>query len=325
MAGNTRRFVIVTRTPRAMEVRRTYASASLARFALKARKENYSTYASEEKVVMDALEVVKTAIHDLGHVLEIDRSLLPSTPFHSDDIFIAVGQDGLVANILRYSRELPVIGVNPDPSRYEGALLPFKPAEMSGVARSVLNRVQPVQRITLAEGIFSGGGRVIAANDLFVGKADHSSALYRISQNAREERQSSSGILISTPMGATAWQRSILAGAQGIVHALTGEHINVKISSSPRDDRSLSFWVREPWPSVASQANIIAGNVSEMAPLTVISEMGSGGVVFADGMQQDSFPFPAGELLTIKPAAISGSLVVSREIVSGPISPPLSY
>lgn len=191
MAGHSRRFVIVTRTPRAAEVRRTYASASLARFALKERHESYSTYATEEEAILKAIEQVKAALHDLGHILEIDRSLLPSTPFHGDDIFVAVGQDGLVANTLRYSRELPVIGINPDPARYEGALLPFTPGDTLQAARAVLEKSFPVQKITLAEGKFSNGACIIAANDLFIGKTDHSSALYRVAQHAKEERQSS--------------------------------------------------------------------------------------------------------------------------------------
>ena len=324
MAAHTRRFVIVTRTPRAAEVRRTYASASLARFALKERHESYSTYSAEEEAILEAIERVKAALHDLGHILEIDRSLLPSTPFHGDDIFVAVGQDGLVANTLRYSRELPVIGINPDPARYEGALLPFTPSDASQAARAVLEKSFPIQKITLAEGKFSNGASIIAANDLFIGKADHSSALYRVAQHAKEERQSSSGILVSTPMGATAWQRSILAGARGIIQTFARETVIPDVPPPAKSERSLSFWVREPWPSVASQANIVAGHVTEIAPLTVVSEMGSGGVVFADGMQQDSFPFPAGERLTIKPATISGALVVkSVESARYATPPPL--
>ncbi len=325
MAGHSRRFVIVTRTPRAAEVRRTYASASLARFALKERNESYATYSTEEEAILKAIEEVKEAIHDLGHILEIDRSLLPTTPFHGDDIFVAVGQDGLVANILRYAGELPVIGINPDPARYEGALLPFTPGDALRAAHGVLEKSFPIQKITLAEGRFSNGARIIAANDLFVGKADHSSALYRVAQHSKEERQSSSGILVSTPMGATAWQRSILAGARGIIQILAKGTVIPEVRPSTKSERSLSFWVREPWPSVASQATIVAGNVSEAAPLTVISEMGSGGVVFADGMQQDSFPFPAGERLTIKPAAISGALVVKaleQNLLMPPPVPP---
>jgi hypothetical protein len=42
----------------------------------------------------------------------------------------------------------------------------------------------------------------------------------------------------------------------------------------------------------------------------VISEMGSGAVAFADGMQQDSFPFPAGERLVIKSVGVVGKLVL---------------
>ena len=36
-----------------------------------------------------------------------------------------LGQDGLVANTLKYTGTRPVVGVNPDPGRFDGVLLPF--------------------------------------------------------------------------------------------------------------------------------------------------------------------------------------------------------
>ena len=42
-----------------------------------------------------------------------------------DDIVVALGQDGLVANTLKYLQGQPLVGVNPDPHRYDGVLLPF--------------------------------------------------------------------------------------------------------------------------------------------------------------------------------------------------------
>jgi NAD kinase len=226
---NIRRLVIVTRQPRALEVRRTYASANLARFALREREEDYSSYASEEELLLQGLETVKSAIYELGHILEIDRSLLPTTRFHQDDIFVAVGQDGLVANILRYAGELPVIGINPDPARYEGTLLPFEPSDAAQAVLGTIDASLPVQRVTLAEGLFSSGIRILAANDIYIGKFDHSSALYRIQLSSRTERQSSSGILISTPMGATAWERSIVTGAAAVVRAITGRQLAITV------------------------------------------------------------------------------------------------
>lgn len=52
----------------------------------------------------------------------IDRSLLPNFLFGDDDIVVAIGQDGLVANTLKYLTEQVLIGVNPDPHRWDGIL-----------------------------------------------------------------------------------------------------------------------------------------------------------------------------------------------------------
>ncbi|EUA08090.1 hypothetical protein I546_5047 [Mycobacterium kansasii 732] len=41
---------------------------------------------------------------------------------------IVVGQDGLVANAAKYLDGQPVIGVNPEPDRNAGVLVPHAPA-----------------------------------------------------------------------------------------------------------------------------------------------------------------------------------------------------
>ena len=45
------------------------------------------------------------------------------TFFGPEDVIIAVGQDGLVANVAKYLDGQPVVGVNPDPQRNPGVLV----------------------------------------------------------------------------------------------------------------------------------------------------------------------------------------------------------
>ena len=40
-------------------------------------------------------------------------------------LVVVIGPDGLVANTAKYVGDLPIIGVNPDPARNDGVLLPF--------------------------------------------------------------------------------------------------------------------------------------------------------------------------------------------------------
>ena len=272
--------------------------------------EDYTVYAQEEKCLQEALAHIKEAVAELGPVLEIDRALLPSVSFLKDDVLIAIGQDGLVANTLRYAGAFPIFGVNPDSASYEGTLLHFSVQGIVNYLKSPSANPE-YEEITLAEGELSTGVKIRAANDIFIGKADHSSALYKISHQDTEEHHSSSGVIISTPMGATGWQRSIIEGSLRILSTITGQsQKSIKPPPITKGDDNLRFWVREPWPSVKSQSHLVAGKVTESTPLKIISEMGENGLIFADGMQNDAFPFPAGEKLTLRPSKTKGRLVL---------------
>jgi len=111
-------------------------------------------------------------------------------------------------------------------------------------------------------------------------------------------------------MGATGWQRSVIEGSLRILQSI-GAHNGsaLKQKPIPRDADRLRFWVREPWPSLKSSSELVAGVAQANQPLTIVSQMGEGGAVFADGMQSDSYSFPAGEKLVIRPAAYKGRLV----------------
>ena len=54
--------------------------------------------------------------------------------FEPSDVVVAVGQDGLVANVAKYLSGQPVLGVNPDPDSYDGILVPHR----AGVAKRLL-------------------------------------------------------------------------------------------------------------------------------------------------------------------------------------------
>ena len=63
----------------------------------------------------------------------------------------------------------------------------------------------------------------------------------------------------------------------------------------------MGYWVREPFPSVATATRLRAGKLTD-APLRVTSRMNEGGVVFADGIEQDFLGFGWGRQVRIAPA-----------------------
>jgi hypothetical protein len=74
---------------------------------------------------------------------DLDRFLLDP-----EDIVVAVGQDGLVANVAKYVQDQPVIGVNPEPDRNPGVLADTK-----------LARSRPCSLALSAAGRISNGER----------------------------------------------------------------------------------------------------------------------------------------------------------------------
>src|SRR5207237_2600837 len=112
--------------------------------------------------------------------------------------------------------------VNPEASRWDGVLLPFAPSELGALIRDVASDRRPTKDVTMAEARLSDGQRLRAVNDLFVGPRSHTSALYEIELGGRHESQSSSGLIVSTGLGSTAWLKSIVTGSLGIADALVG-------------------------------------------------------------------------------------------------------
>ena len=79
----------------------------------------------------------------MGRVQTVDRSFLPNFVFAPEDTVVTLGQDGLVANTLKYLDGQPVVGVNPDPERWDGRLLPFRVRDLAKLMPEVVLRKRP--------------------------------------------------------------------------------------------------------------------------------------------------------------------------------------
>ena len=90
---------------------------------------DFVDYLLEEESQTDTLERLRAEL-DFGLPIKIlDRSFLPNYDFWNTAVVVVVGQDGLVANAAKYVGDLPIIGINPDPGRIDGILVPFEPRQ----------------------------------------------------------------------------------------------------------------------------------------------------------------------------------------------------
>jgi NAD kinase len=301
--------VVVTRHTRYEELIAQYNTEAQAAFVIQSKGGDFEDYRNEHVTYHNAIRDVEATLKTYARVQRLNREFLFNFIFGPEDIVVVVGQDGLVANTLKYLNGQPVIAINPDPSRFDGVLLPFAVKDTGVVFSDVLHNRYQSKQITMAKATLNDGQTLIAVNDLFIGPRFHTSARYELSINQQTETQSSSGIIISTGLGSTGWMKSILAGAAGIFGNHNGKNRDIP-KPLPWDTRTLQYAVREPFPSNTTGTDLVYGNVSNQSKMKVSSLMSGNGVIFSDGMVDDFLEFNSGTEVKLGIADSQGNLLV---------------
>jgi NAD kinase len=304
--SNAIRYILVTRKTRLQELVERFNTWSQARFYLEHNQVDVQDYLDEHDLYQARLLEAEQTLRSRGRFQLLERGLLPSYQFSASDIIIVIGQDGLVANTLKYLSGQPVIAINPDPSRWDGKLLPFKIDELDQILQCTEQGKASLEAITFAEARTNDGQRMLAINDLFIGPKSHTSARYSMSWAGKAEVQSSSGVIVSTGFGSTGWFQSILAGALGV----TGNKSHDMQDGFAWSADSLQFAVREPFPSQATGSSLVFGRVTSSDPLVMESHMPENGVIFSDGIEDDYLVFNSGCVVSIGIAETKGYLAI---------------
>ena len=299
------RFILVTRKTRLQELIERFNTWPQARFYLEHNHVDAQDYLEEHDLYTKRINDAEVMLRSLGLFQKLERDFLPSYQFGTNDIVVVIGQDGLVANTLKYLNGQQVIGINPDPDRWDGKLLPFEIDDLASVVDKTVKGDGDRKKVTFAEASTNLGQRMLAVNDLFIGPKSHTSARYQIEWDEQIEQHSSSGIIVSTGFGSTGWFQSILAGAIGVA----GLSSHPMSSGFAWDDKKLQFAVREPFPSQTTGVKLIFGEVSGTRTLKLESHMPEYGVIFSDGIEADAIPFNSGCIAVIKVSEIEGVLV----------------
>src|SRR3954452_5416047 len=145
------KIVLVKRQTRLEELIERFNTRGQAKFYLEHAGGDFSDYAQEDDTYRRSMDTLQRGL-DMGLKLQVvDRSLVPTFLFSSRDLVVAVGQDGLVANTAKYATAQPIVGVNPDPGRWNGVLLPFTPPQARRAVSQVLDGRARIQTVTLGE------------------------------------------------------------------------------------------------------------------------------------------------------------------------------
>jgi NAD kinase len=314
------KIVLVTRPTRLAELVIRFNTVSQARFYVEHQGADFSDYLREDEIYHRALMETHAALAQIARVQTVDRAFLPNFVFAPDDTIVTLGQDGLVANTLKYLDGQPVVAINPDPERWDGRLLPFRVSDLPKLMPEVIRRERATRAVTMAKAALNNGQTLHAVNDLFIGPKSHTSARYIIRSGDAAECQSSSGVIVSTGLGSTGWLKSLLTGAAAITQSANGtlarepitkEKIRLKVKSEFAWDADyLYYTVREPFPTKTTGATLVFGRVTPETPLQIESRMPEHGVIFSDGIESDFLEFNSGAQAMITLAEKKGALVV---------------
>lgn len=305
-----KKVVLVTRRTRLEELVIRFHTLAQAKFYIEHLGQDFHEYEAEHKTYLGAKQMVVGALSANSRFQAIDRAFLPNFLFGVDDIVVALGQDGLVANTMKYLDGQPLIGVNPDPYRYDGILLPFEPKDVRLILDEAMREERQHKSVTMAQASLSDGQVLHAVNDIFIGPKSHVSARYKIKLGERTEVQSSSGIIVSTGLGSTGWMKSVATGSIAIAKAMGGNASQAGYQPQPWNSDQLYFAVREPFPSKASSTLLVFGSITKRQPLTLVSHMPENGVIFSDGIEADFLEFNAATEAIIGIAERTGRLVM---------------
>ena len=281
------RAVVVHRRSELDLLLERHATRGQAEFFLRSRGRDLADVQARHDALEHALRQVDSGIPADWRRAAVEREDLPRLRFDPEDVVIAVGQDGLVANVAKYLAGQPVVGVDPEPGRNPGVLVRHRSSTVGRVLAAVAAGTAPAEHRCMVEAALDDGQQLRALNEVYVGDPGHQSARYRLTppDGRGPERQSSSGVLVGTGTGSTGWCAS-----------LARERASSPDLPGPLEER-LAWFVREAWPSPATGTSCTAGTFTGHERLQLVAEADL--VIFGDGLESDRLHLTWGQQLTI--------------------------
>lgn len=306
---NFERAIVIRDKTRLEQLIERFNSKAQAKFYIENSGADFNYYEQEHDAFYKSLEHVQNTLSQFLKFKVLYRSFLPTYIFTENDLIIVLGQDGLLANTAKYVNGLPLIGINPDSERYDGILLKHTPDQLDNLVKTVLKKSFDTKKVTMAKAELNDGQTLLAFNDFYIGVNSHVSSRYSIAYDGKKERQSSSGVIVSTGAGSTGWLSSVFNMANNInqFQNKTSKCYRAKLDW---DDDKLIFVVREPFLSKMSKINIGYGVITKTKTLKIESNMPTKGVIFSDGIESDFLNFNSGSSVKISISDTKANIII---------------
>ncbi|HET9654573.1 MAG TPA: hypothetical protein VFP72_04415 [Kineosporiaceae bacterium] len=281
------RVVIVHRPSELTELQRRHGTRRHAEFFLRSRGRTLAEVQARHDALDLALRAAADAVPTGWRRGDVQRGDLDRFLFEPTDIVVAVGQDGLVANLAKYLTGQPVVGIDPEPGRNPGVLVTRGPADLGALLPAAAGGAAAVTHRTMVTATCDDGQELTALNEIYLGHAGHQSSRYTLTaDHGISESQSSSGIIIGTGTGASGWCRSIWRERRST--------LQLPEPAVPE----LVWFVREAWPSPATGVDHTEGRLGPGQALRVTIGCDAL-VVFGDGLESDRLTATWGQSVSI--------------------------
>ena len=183
--------------------------------------------------------------------------------FSKKDLIVSIGGDGTFLSAAHFVLNHPIIGVNSDERNSEGALTSITLEKLKEKLLEIFNKKFIIKSYTRENVRIIKKDQCIqtelALNEAYLGNINpHHPSNYILTIKDKIEKQRSSGIVISTGTGLTAWY-----------NAMGGKPFN-------REDKLIKFKVREPYHGRIHNVELVEGQIAENEVIILESLMNHG-------------------------------------------------
>ncbi|VVB77993.1 NAD kinase [uncultured archaeon] len=240
----------------------------------------YSEKLTEQHI--SAVESIKGLISKVGIKNKlINVRDLEFKHFADRDLVITAGGDGTVIRTAHYIEDVPLLGINSEPEYSEGALTSLKDDEIDSLSEILLGNYNVLDK---ERAVAIKNGHVIkerAINEIYIGtEVQFATSRYVLKYRGNEEEQRSSGVLVATAGGSSAWYRS--AGGKPFNH----------------EKGKLAFLVREPYFGNLYQPTLLSGEILPGESIFFEGKKYGGGIVAIDSNK--AYGFNNGDNLEVR-------------------------